>query len=463
MREPARLSPVPALAERARAYFRTDATRAASARLSRLNALEKALRRHEEALFTALEEDLGKPRHESFLAEMGFCYQELRLAKKHLKGWMRPARVSTPFVLQPGQSYRYPEPLGTALIIGTWNYPLYLIVCPLIGAISAGCNAVVKPSELAPATARVVQQLLEEAFGDDGFVAVVQGGPEASQALLEQKWDTVFFTGSTRVGRLVMEAAARHLTPCTLELGGKSPCLVDERVELEMAARRITWGKFTNAGQTCIAPDYVLVHRSRAGELVEAIRRNVRAFYGEQPKASRDYARIVSARHLERLQGLMAGGKVAFGGEVDAAARYVAPTVLTEVDLRSPLMEEEIFGPLLPIIEVSSTDEAIAFVRERPRPLALYTFSNSAAVNEKVLRQTSSGGAVTNDVMVHFGATELSFGGVGSSGTGGYHGRASFDAFSHYKGVVKRRFLLDLKVRYPPYTVPLAVLRRLLR
>jgi aldehyde dehydrogenase (NAD+) len=462
MREPVRLNPIPALSERARACFRSEVTLPYEGRVRRLEALEAALRANEAKLFDALKTDLGKPLHEAYPAEVGLVYQELRHTLAHLKRWMKPRGASLPLLLWPGRGAQYPEPLGTALIISPWNYPLQLALSPLIGAIAAGCTAVVKPSELAPASAQALEDVLTQAFGHDGTVTTVQGGPEVSQALLAEPWDLVFFTGSTRVGQVVMEAAAKHLTPCILELGGKSPTLVDDDVDLATTARRIVWGKFYNAGQTCIAPDYVLAHRNVRGALVDALGTAVREFYGEDPKQSPDYGRIINARHFERLCGLMKGGRVVLGGQSDAASRFIAPTVLTDVELSAPLMQEEIFGPLLPVIEVPDLEAAVRFVRERPKPLALYVFTRNSERSEAVLRRCSSGGAIVNDTIVHVATQSLPFGGVGPSGTGSYHGEQSFLAFSHLKSVVKKPFFMDLKVRYPPYHTPLKVLRRLI-
>jgi aldehyde dehydrogenase (NAD+) len=461
MRDPLRFNPVPALAERARAYFRSDVTRSYEFRRERLRALEASIRKHETLIFDALKADLGKSVYEAYPAEVGLVYVDIHHALKHLKAWMKPQRHLLPVTFWPGSGAQQPEPLGTALIISPWNYPFQLGTSPLAGAIAAGCNVVVKPSELAPRTAEALETVLRSAFGDDGYVTVVQGGPEASQQLLAERWDVVFFTGSTRVGQMVMEAAAKHLTPVVLELGGKSPCIVDADADLETSARRIIWGKTYNAGQTCIAPDYVLVHREVKQRFIEACQRTIRAFYGEDPKASPDYGRIISERHHRRLVGLLQNGRVASGGRHHEAERYFEPTLVVDPNLSSPLMTEEIFGPLLPIVDVGSVDEAIAFVRERPKPLALYAFTSTSTTADRILAKTSSGGAVINDVLLHI-ASGMPFGGVGPSGMGAYHGKASFDAFSHSKSIVRKPWLMDLKVRYPPYKVSIDLFRRLL-
>lgn len=461
MREPTRLNPIPQLVQRARSYFQSDVTRPYAFRIERLRALEASMQAHENDVFEALQQDLGKAKHEAFPAEIGIVYADLKHALSHLRGWMKSKRWGLPITFWPGSGVQIAEPLGTALIISPWNYPFQLGTSPLVGAIAAGCNIVIKPSELAPHTGLVVEKVLRHAFGDDGFVTVVQGGAETNQQLLAERFDVIFFTGSTRVGTIVMEAAAKHLTPVILELGGKSPCIVAADADLEVTARRIMWGKTYNAGQTCIGPDYALVHRDVRERFIEACKRALTGFYGDDPKASPDYGRIISTRHHQRLVSLMKGGHVVVGGQHDEASRYFAPTLLTDVDLSSPLMTEEIFGPLFPIIDVGSVDEAIDFVRARPKPLALYAFTSNDETADRVLARTSSGGAMVNDLILHI-ASGLPFGGVGQSGMGAYHGKASFDAFSHHKSVLRRPFYLDLKVRYPPYKVSLKVFRRLL-
>lgn len=450
------------IAERSRSVFRSDVTRAYAARVEYLRALDSAMHTHEAKFFDALATDLGKPAAEAYASEIGIVYRDIRLSLKHLKSWVRPERRPFPLAFQPARASVRAEPLGTALIIAPWNYPLQLALSPLVGALSAGCAVVLKPSEVSAATSDAIEACLKSAFGTNGVVTVVQGGLEVSTELLAERWDTIFFTGSTQVGRVVMQAAAKHLTPVVLELGGKSPCIVDENTDLATTARRVAWGKCYNAGQTCIAPDYVLVHKNVKQAFVELLGKAIREFFGADPSKSPDYGRIISPRHFERLMTLMAGGTLAHGGQSDAASRYIAPTVLTDVRLSHPLMQEEIFGPLLPVIEVPDIDSAIRFVREREKPLALYVFSSNSDVSEKVLRLVSAGGAVVNDTIIHFAGDDLPFGGVGGSGMGAYHGKASFDAFSHRKAVVVKPFWMDLKVRYPPYPKTLALFRRLI-
>jgi aldehyde dehydrogenase (NAD+) len=450
-----------ALVERQRAYFETRVTLPLQWRRDQLQALDRAARKYEAEILAALKSDLSKSPEEAFLTEVGSIYGEIKAALKNVKTWMKPRRGSAPITIQPARAYQYADPLGVTLIIAPWNYPYQLSIAPLIGALAAGCTAVMKPSELSPATSSVLARMLSEAFPPE-VVSVVEGGVEESKALLAERWDLIFFTGGTQVGRVVAEAAAKHLTPTILELGGKSPCIIDKSADLEVSARRIAWGKYVNAGQTCIAPDYVLVPPELKGRFAELLQKAVHRSYGADARTSGDYGRIISARHFERISALAADGKIAFGGERDASSRYFAPTVITDAPVSSPLMQEEIFGPLLPLVDCPSVDEAIRFVRSRPKPLALYSFARDAAVNERVLSETSSGGAVVNDVCVHFAAEGLPFGGVGESGLGGYHGKSSFDAFSHKKTVVKRPFALDMKLRYPLYGGKLSLFKRLM-
>jgi aldehyde dehydrogenase (NAD+) len=419
-----------------------------------LNILMDAVSKNETAILQALRADLNKPPLEAYGSEVGLLHDEIRYALKHIKSWAKPKRRPIHFTQFPSTAWIYPEPYGVVLIIGPWNYPLVLLAQPLIGAISAGNCAILKPSEVAPNTSALVARIVGEYF-DSRYIAVVEGGPEEAQALLGQKFDYIFFTGGSEVGKVVMQAAARDLTPVTLELGGKSPCIVDADVDIEGAARRIVWGKFSNAGQICISPDYVLADKRIKPALLESMREYVRKFYGTNPQQSPDYARIVSQRHFERLRDLLPKtsqeGTVVVGGQTDAADRYIAPTIIDCVPPDGALMQQEIFGPLLPVIEYERLDDAIAFVNERPKPLALYFFSRGRDHQERILRETSSGGGCINDTMLHYATPFLPFGGVGESGMGKYHGDASFDTFSHDKGFIRKGFLLDFWLRYAPY------------
>ncbi len=444
-----------------RAFFGTGQTRSYEFRVQQLKRLRAAIKEREDQVLEALRADMGRAAFEGYVAEVSFMYAEIDHTLKRLRSWMRPQRVPTPLLLQPSSSMIMSEPLGQVLIITPWNYPFQLAMAPLVGALAAGNVAVVKPSELAPHTARLITELIGATFPPE-LVATVEGGVEVSQALLARRWDHIFFTGSTAVGRIVAKAAAEHLTPVTLELGGKSPCIVDRTADLEVSARRIAWGKFFNAGQTCVAPDYLLVDAAVREELVRRIGRCVEQFFGADPQQSPDFARIITERHFDRLVGLMGQGRATVGGKVDRAKRYIAPTVITEVSLSDPIMQEEIFGPLLPVLEYHRLDEAIATVRRFEKPLALYLFTQDKAVEERVLAELSFGGGCINNTLVHLSNPHLPFGGVGHSGIGAYHGKLSFDTFSHRKAVVKSSVLVDPSIRYQPYGAKLKLLRRFL-
>jgi aldehyde dehydrogenase (NAD+) len=433
------------------AHFETGSTKSLSWRFSQLAALEHFLMEREQDILDALHADLCKPAMEAFSSEIGFAISELRLARKNLARWMKPERVRTPWLVMPGRSYIYREPLGVTLIIAAWNYPFHLIVLPLIGAIAAGNCAALKPSELAPHVSALLAKWIPKYF-DAKAIRVVEGGPPETTALLRQNWDHIFYTGNGRVGRIVMEAAAKHLTPVTLELGGKSPCIVDESADLDTTAKRIVYGKFFNAGQTCVAPDYVLVHDRVHDALVNRMVSTIREFYGEDPKQSTDFSRIINERHHARLSRFLDGADIVTGGETDPSESYIAPTILKNVNEDDALMQEEIFGPILPVISFSSVDSAIGFVNRQAKPLALYLFSREREVQDRVLAGTSAGGTVINHVWLHFGVPGLPFGGVGESGMGAYHGRHSFETFSHRRSVLKKPTLPDPPLIFPPYT-----------
>jgi acyl-CoA reductase-like NAD-dependent aldehyde dehydrogenase len=447
--------------KRQREFFATGRTRSLDFRLDALRKLKAAVKASEEEIFTALKSDLGRSPTETYIGEVGFLYEEIRYTLKHLKGWAKPRRVWSPITTALSKSRVYYEPLGVVLVIGPWNYPFQLILAPLVGAIAAGNCAVLKPSELAPATSRVLAKIIREAF-DPGFVTVTEGGVETSQALLEERFDHIFFTGGANVGRVVLTAAAKYLTPVTLELGGKSPCIVDADTDLELTARRIAWGKFFNAGQTCVAPDYLLVHRSVQSDLLARIGRYTDIFFGKDPSQSPDYTRIINERHFARLSGMLDSGTKLIGGTTQPATRFIAPTVLTDVRENSKVMAEEIFGPILPVFPYDDIDDAIRRVNERPKPLALYFFSRNGARQKRVLGETSFGGGCINDTLVHLSNPRLPFGGVGESGMGAYHGKYSFEVFSHRKGVLHKSFLIDPSLRYPPYGNRLGLFRRLM-
>lgn len=442
-----------------RQFFATGKTKDVAFRIAQLDRLKRTIKENEAAIFKALQADLHKPEVEAYFEVI--VSREIDIALKQIKSWVKPKRAKIPIDQFPASARIYPEPLGVVLIIGAWNYPLSLVMGPLIGAIAAGNCAILKPSEIAPHTSHLVAELIQNSF-DPAYIAAIEGGIETSQQLLAEKFDYIFFTGSAHIGKVVMEAAAKTLTPVTLELGGKSPCIVEPDIDIEVAARRITWGKFLNAGQTCIAPDYLLVHRAVKKDLVAAIQRSIRDFYGEDPYASPDYARIISDKHFSRVSALLQDGDIVAGGQTNPAERYIAPTVMENVSVDARVMQEEIFGPILPVLSHSELSEAISIINSRPKPLALYLFSQDRAKQKQVFEQTSSGGLCLNDTVVHFSIPELPFGGVGNSGIGRYHGRASFDTFSNYKSVLKRYFLFDLDLRYPPYSGKLGILKKLL-
>ena len=433
-------------------------TRPIAWRLAELAALRKFLVECEADIVAAARTDLGKCKFEGWFTEIGLVIAEIDYTRKNLRRWMRPERVSTPLLAQPAVSRIQREPLGVVLIIGAWNYPIQLVLLPLVSAIAVGNCAVIKPSEVASASSAVLAQHLPNYLDRQAFT-VVEGSVNETTALLEQRFDRIFYTGGGSVGRIVMAAAAKHLTHVTLELGGKNPCIVSRDADISVA-----WGKFLNAGQTCIAPDYVLVHESRETELLDRLRQRIEEFYGTDPAQSPDFARIVNERHFERLAGLLSCGEIAVGGKTDPESRYIAPSVLTKVDLESQIMTEEIFGPILPVVPVPDWDDAIAFINSKPRPLTTYIFTRDRERQRRMLEETSSGSVCINDLMLDFAVHGLPFGGVGESGIGAYHGRHGFETFSHRKSVFKRHFpRLDLPVRYPPFSdMKFRLLRRLL-
>lgn len=442
--------PIAELVASQRQYFYSGKTRSLAFRQGQLQALKAAIQRYESQILAALKQDFGKSSFEAYATEVGFVLDELSYTLKHLPEWVEPEDVKTPLVHQPAQSQIIYEPYGVSLIIAPWNYPFQLMIAPLIGAMAAGNCAVLKPSELTPATAQVISELVSHTFDPD-YISALTGGVEVSQELLEQKFDYIFFTGGTRIGKIIMEKAARHLTPVTLELGGKSPCIIDRGVPLEISARRIIWGKFLNAGQTCVAPDYVLVPPEMKVDLIQEMARCLQEFYGQDPKQSPDYPRIVNEAHFDRLASLIKPEQVAVGGHLDRSQRYISPTLLSPVEWDDPVMQDEIFGPLLPILTYRSLDEAIERVQQGTRPLALYFFSENKAHQQMITQRLSFGGGCINDTMIHLATPYLPFGGVGSSGMGGYHGRFSFETFSHRKALMQRPLKLDLPLRYPPY------------
>jgi len=447
---------------RLRATFDAGRTRPLVWRRAQLAAVERMLVEREADFAKALHLDLHKNRFESFLSETSFVIAEAKYAQRHLARWMRGRRVRTPIIAQPGRSRIQPEPKGVVLIIAPWNYPLSMVLAPLVGALAAGNAVVVKPSEISRHTSSALARILP-AYLDQDAVAVIEGGVAETTQLLEHRFDHILYTGNERVAQIVMTAAARHLTPVTLELGGKSPCLVARDADVEVAATRIAWGKFLNAGQTCVAPDHVLVERPLVAPLLDALVRRIREFFGDDPASSADYGRIVSERHTARIGQMLAGQRIHHGGRVDVAERFVEPTIVVDPPQDSALMQEEIFGPVLPVIGVDDMPEALRLVATRPKPLALYLFTRDSGLARTVSETASAGSICINDAVIFMVSPELPFGGVGASGMGRYTGWYGFETFSHMKPVMTRSLRLDAPIRYPPYSEAKARLLRLMR
>ena len=443
------LDTIPQIVARQRKFFAEHTTLSIDFRLKMLRRLRKAIVEREKQLTEALYADLHKSYEEAFLTEISIVLGEIDNFLKHLPRWAAPSKRKTPLKLFPAKSQIITEPLGVALIIAPWNYPVQLLLNPLVGAIAAGCTAVLKPSPYVPHVAEALEELVHDCF-DEEYVAIVQGHRDVNTALLNERYDIIFFTGSPDLGRVVMRAAAEHLTPVVLELGGKSPVVVDRTADIAVAAKRLAWGKTLNAGQTCIAPDYLLIHREVKEHFIEAFKEALCELHGEDARQSEHYVRMVSDRAFERVSGYISEGRVRCGGRVVAEERYIEPTLLDEVSADSSVMREEIFGPVLPMIEIRSLDEAITFINEREKPLALYVFADERAAR-RVVEYTSSGGACINDCIMHIANEKLPFGGVGNSGMGRYHGRDSLYSFSHRRSMITTLTWLDLPFRYMPY------------
>jgi len=445
-----------------RQFFNSGRTKNLDFRLENLSRLKKAIIQNEATILKALKNDLYKSAYEGYLTEIGLALEEIRFVSRRLRSWVKPRKVRTPYVLWFGSSTIYSEPYGISLIISPWNYPIQLTILPLIGSIAAGNCTIIKPSEYAPHTSAIISEIIERHF-DSHYVAVIEGDSQISKDLLNERFDYIFFTGSVAVGKNVMSAAAKFLTPVTLELGGKSPCIVDQDVNVDMAARRITSGKFINSGQTCTAPDYLLVHPSNTQKLLDKIKEYLHKFYGEDPQKSPDYVRIINKRQFDRLAALLDKDDIVVGGQTDPEDLYIAPTLLQNVSWNDPVMQDEIFGPILPVLEFEDLSEVIATINSRPRPLALYFFSNQRDNYQRIVEEVSFGGGCINDTLSHLVNPHLPFGGTGSSGMGGYHGKASFDTFSHQKSIFKKWFNFDLPLRFPPYKNKLSILKNILR
>ena len=442
-------------------FFNNGSTKDVKFRIRQLGKLRDTIKKYEGEILKALYADLKKSAYESYMTEIGFVLREIKHTKANLKKWIKPEKAGTPLVLGPGKSRIVPEPYGQVLVISPWNYPFQLAMAPLVSAIAAGNVAVVKPSELAPNTSAVIAEIISNAFNEN-FVFTVEGGVERTQFLLSEKFDYIFFTGSRDVGKRVMEAASNFLTPVTLELGGKSPVIVNKDASINSAAKKIAWGKFLNAGQTCVAPDYLLVHRDIREKLIKRIGHYIRAFYGDDPSTSVDYSRIINSAHFKRIKGLLNNTSIVSGGSTSEKQLYISPTIVDKVSLNHPLMKEEIFGPVLPVLEFKDIDDAVNIEKSMPKPLALYLFTSGRKTENKVISEISSGSVMINDTVLQVSNEHLPFGGVGESGMGAYHGKSGFDTFSHKKSIMKRSKLFDIPLRYPPFNKGYGMLRKLL-
>jgi len=431
-------------------FFNQGCTKSIEFRLQSLKKLKQGIQKNEAGIMDALKKDLNKATFEAYATEVGFVLDEISYTIKHLKAWAKPRSVKTPITQFKSSSKIYKDPYGVVLVMSPWNYPFQLTLTPVVGAIAAGNCVIIKPSDYSSNTSKIIQQIIAESF-DEAYIAVVLGGREANQSLISQKFDYICFTGSVSVGKTVMEAASKNLTPVTLELGGKSPCIVDETANIALAAKRIVWGKFINAGQTCVTPDYLLVHSSVKEALLENMKNVILKFYGATPCENTDYPKIINEKHYQRLLNLLTDVKIYAGGEFNNNTLQIAPTIINDVSWDHEIMKEEIFGPLLPVIEFTDLNEMIEIIKQRPKPLSCYMFTNSKQNEQQVLSQVSFGGGCINDTIVHLATPYMPFGGVGDSGMGGYHGKYSFDTFSHLKSVLKKANWLDLPLRYPPY------------
>ncbi|MHC4558175.1 MAG: aldehyde dehydrogenase [Planctomycetota bacterium] len=451
------------IVEKQREFFTNGETKSITYRLRMLKTLRKAILAFEQEIFEALHADLKKSKLETYTTEIGQCLSEITFVLRHMKKWMKPQRVGGSKLFPLSSGWIVSEPLGISLILSPWNYPFRLAVLPLIASLAAGNCVILKPSEISKNTERVIAKMITEHF-DDRSVSVVCGGPDTAQRLLEHKFDHIFYTGGETIGKVVMKAAALHVTPVVLELGGKSPCVVDENCSLERAAKRITWGKFLNAGQTCVAPDFLLVHKNAKEKLIKEMKKRIEKFYGQRPCDSANYGRIINESHFDRLSKLLKDGNVVLGGQINREELYISPSVIENIPENTSLMNEEIFGPILPILEFDNVSGAIDLINKNPKPLALYIFSQDKGFQQRIIAETSSGGVCINDTIVHLSVPNLPFGGVGKSGFGRYHGKAGFDTFSNPKSVFRQTMLFDIPKRFPPADeLGLKILRHLLK
>jgi aldehyde dehydrogenase (NAD+) len=447
---------------RQRNYFNSNITKNVSFRLSKLKVLKDAIIKNEDKILKSVKIEMNRPDVEAYVSEIGLLLNEIDYMLNNLKSLAKPKKVRTPLVHFLAKSYIYQEPYGVVLIIGPWNYPFQLIVSPLIGAIAAGNCSILKPSETSSFSSRIISRIIKDNFNRE-FISVLEGGVEITKLLLSMNFDYIFFTGNSNVGKVVMKAASENLIPVTLELGGKCPCIVDKDINVDYTAKRIVWGKFFNAGQTCVAPDYLLVNKVVKKKLVNKINNYIEEFYSKEPSKNPDYARIINIKQFKRLTKLLNEGKIVTGGTINEEELYIAPTIIDNISLGSEIMKNEILGPILPILDFYELKDAISIVNSKPKPLALYFFSKDKYKQNMIIKNTSSGGVCINDTVIHFATTHLPFGGIGQSGMGNYHGKASFNTFSHEKSILMKSFLFDINIRYPPYSDKLKLLKRFLK
>ncbi|MDB8794251.1 aldehyde dehydrogenase [Romboutsia sp. 1001216sp1] len=445
-----------------RLYFESNKTKDINFRLDKLKTLKKAIVENEEAILNALYKDLGKSHFEGYETEIGIVLEEINYAIKHLKSWSKNKKVSTPITQFPAKSYIVSEPYGVVLIMAPWNYPFQLTISPLIGAIAGGNCSILKPSEFSVHTSKVIVDIINKYF-ERGYINVIEGGIGVNQQILEERFDYIFFTGSVNVGKIVMNKASKYLTPVTLELGGKSPCIVEKSANVDLSAKRIVWGKFLNAGQTCVAPDYIIVHKDIKKDLIDNMKKYIIKFYGNNPIESVDYPKIINKTHFDRLNNLMKNTDVIIGGNIDKSKLKIAPTIIDNIDHTYPIMDEEIFGPLLPIITYEDYKDIIEIVKKHPNPLALYLFTKNKDIEKYITNNIAFGGGCINDTIIHLATSNLPFGGRGTSGMGSYHGKKSFDTFTHKKSILKKSNLIDIPVRYAPYKGKLKLLKKILK
>lgn len=452
------MNTIPDIISSQREFFKSQKTKDLDYRLSLLRALKVEILANEQAVIGALNKDFKKSEFEGYLSEFGIVISELNFAIKNLKRWAKPKRIKSSLLTFPSKDYLYPEPFGTALIIAPWNYPFLLAMEPLIMAIAAGNTVVIKPSELTENTSKLITRIIKNVFPET-IATSIQGGVEISTELLAQKWDYIFFTGSTHVGKIVAQAAAKHLTPVVLELGGKSPCIIDDSVNLKLVARRLVWGKLLNGGQTCIAPDYVIAKSNIKEDLIAVLKTEINKQYGENPENSLDFPRIVNKNNTKRLETLLQDSNIVFGGKINVNECYISPTLVDQPSLNSQIMQEEIFGPILPILTYNTEEDIEHIIWNLEKPLSLYVFSNKTSFIKSTIEKYSFGGGVINDLLIHFGNHRLPFGGVGASGMGKYHGKHGFNAFSNTKPIVKRGNWFDPSFRYAPYKGKMSLLK----